>query len=252
MSTTLLDRRTLLQSATAAGAAALLPAPAFAQSAARVVVVGGGFAGATCARELKRSGLAVTLVEPNATYTACPFSNGVLAGLRPLDGATVRLRRDQEGRHHGRAAERDPCRSAGKAGDARRRHHARLRPAGAGAGHRPALRRPARLQRGSGARRLPHAWKAGEQTTLLRRQLEAMERRRHRRHRRARQSVPLPARALRARQPDRALPEDAEAAAQSCSSSTPRTRSRSRSCFRMPGRRSIRTSNGSRCRPAAR
>ena len=91
MSKTLLDRRTLLKSTAAAGAAALLPAPAFAQAAARVVVIGGGFAGASCARELKRAGLTVTLVEPNATYTACPFSNGVLAGLRPLVGAAVRL-----------------------------------------------------------------------------------------------------------------------------------------------------------------
>src|SRR5215210_3236355 len=84
MSRTSLDRRTLLKSASAAGAAALLSSPVFAQSQAKVVVIGGGFAGASCARELKRAGVSVTLVEPNATYTACPFSNGVLAGLRPL------------------------------------------------------------------------------------------------------------------------------------------------------------------------
>ena len=54
MSKTLLDRRTLLKSASAAGAAALLYAPAFAQAQAKTVVVGGGFAGATCARALKQ------------------------------------------------------------------------------------------------------------------------------------------------------------------------------------------------------
>src|SRR4051812_7085803 len=62
-------------------------APALAQNAAaHVIVIGGGFAGATCARALKRLDprLAVTLVEQNAGYTACPFSNLVIAGLRDL------------------------------------------------------------------------------------------------------------------------------------------------------------------------
>ena len=65
----------------------MLPMPALAQNAGgRVVVVGGGFAGATCARTLKRLDprLAVTLVEANQTFTACPFSNEVIAGLRDL------------------------------------------------------------------------------------------------------------------------------------------------------------------------
>src|SRR6476659_9897451 len=68
-------------------AASRVCAPALAQSAAaRGVVIGGGFAGATCARALKRLAppLAVTLVEANAGYTACPFSNLVIAGLRDL------------------------------------------------------------------------------------------------------------------------------------------------------------------------
>jgi len=61
--------------------------PALAQNAGpRVVVVGGGFAGATCARMLKwlDPRIAVTLVEANQTFTACPFSNEVIAGLRDL------------------------------------------------------------------------------------------------------------------------------------------------------------------------
>ena len=67
--------------------AALLPLPAIAQgTGSRVVVVGGGFAGATCARFIKRIDprIAVTLVEANPTFTACPFSNRVIAGLRDL------------------------------------------------------------------------------------------------------------------------------------------------------------------------
>ena len=68
-------------------AAALLPLPAFAQgSSGRVVVIGGGFAGATCARFVKRMDprVTVTLVEASQTFTACPFSNSVIAGLRDL------------------------------------------------------------------------------------------------------------------------------------------------------------------------
>ena len=66
-------------------AAAALPRPALAQGArGRVVVVGGGFGGASAARVLHRAGLAVTLIEPAETYYACPFSNEVIAGLRPL------------------------------------------------------------------------------------------------------------------------------------------------------------------------
>ncbi len=70
------SRRTLL-----AGAGAALWAPAvLAQAAPRVIVVGGGFGGASCARMLAQLGLGVTLVEPEAVYTACPHSNAVISG----------------------------------------------------------------------------------------------------------------------------------------------------------------------------
>src|SRR6266568_2285113 len=79
------NRREFLKAA--AAGAALLPLPAIAQGAgARVVVVGGGFGGATCARFIKRIDprINVTLVEANRTFIACPFSNTVIAGLRDL------------------------------------------------------------------------------------------------------------------------------------------------------------------------
>src|SRR5262249_33306254 len=63
------------------------PAPAISQGAGpRVVVAGGGFAGTTCARALKTADahLSVTLVEANTIYTAPPMSNAVIAGLREL------------------------------------------------------------------------------------------------------------------------------------------------------------------------
>jgi NADH dehydrogenase FAD-containing subunit len=59
--------------------------PALAQASPKVVVVGGGFAGATAARALRHGGAAVTLVEPRDSYVACPLSNSVIAGLRPIE-----------------------------------------------------------------------------------------------------------------------------------------------------------------------
>jgi NADH dehydrogenase FAD-containing subunit len=81
------NRRQFVSVSVAAGAsAALCCAPAIAQGNARVVVIGGGFAGATCARQLKRldQKIRVTLVETNPTFIACPFSNAVIAGFREL------------------------------------------------------------------------------------------------------------------------------------------------------------------------
>ena len=81
------SRREFLKTAAKGGCAALLPAPLLAQGAApRVVVVGGGFAGASIARALRCADprIAVTLVEANRTFIACPFSNGVIAGMREI------------------------------------------------------------------------------------------------------------------------------------------------------------------------
>jgi sulfide dehydrogenase [flavocytochrome c] flavoprotein chain len=52
----------------------------------RVVVIGGGFGGATAARYLKKldPSISVTLVEPKAAYVTCPFSNWVLGGLKTM------------------------------------------------------------------------------------------------------------------------------------------------------------------------
>jgi NADPH-dependent 2,4-dienoyl-CoA reductase/sulfur reductase-like enzyme len=79
-------RQILRGAASAAAAAGLWPRALRAQAAPRVVIVGGGFAGAACARALRSADakLAITLVEARSTYTAPPLSNGVLGGLREL------------------------------------------------------------------------------------------------------------------------------------------------------------------------
>src|SRR6267154_2287378 len=81
------SRRQFVAAAVAGAGASLLSRPLLAQGAQpRIVVIGGGFAGATAARVLKRTDprLVVTLIEPNAVFAACPFSNQVIAGLRDM------------------------------------------------------------------------------------------------------------------------------------------------------------------------
>ena len=170
-------RRDFLGSVVAvATAAGLCPRPAFAQGAApRVVVIGGGFAGASCARALRQldPGIAVTLVEPNPTFTACPFSNAVIAGWRELSAQQFtyeRVAADGIVVARTTATAVDPHARSVTLADGARLPYDRLVLApgidlrwGALPGYDEAA-----------AELVPHAWRAGEQTLLLRRQLEAM------------------------------------------------------------------------------
>lgn len=63
---------------------------AAAKAAPRVVVVGGGFGGATCAKYLRiyDPALKVTLVEQNTSYITCPGGNWMLGGLRKIGDLT--------------------------------------------------------------------------------------------------------------------------------------------------------------------
>ena len=89
-----LPRRKFLAGLGAAGILPLLSTYARA-SAPRVIVVGAGFGGATCAKYIKMldPGIDVTLIERNDSYTTCPFSNLVLGGLRPFDSIVHSSRR---------------------------------------------------------------------------------------------------------------------------------------------------------------
>ncbi len=51
-----------------------------------VVVIGGGFGGASAAKYIRKldSSISVTLVEPATTFYTCPFSNWVLGGLKEM------------------------------------------------------------------------------------------------------------------------------------------------------------------------
>lgn len=145
-----------------------------AQTTPRVVVVGGGFGGATCARELRRSGFEVTLVEPNPVYTACPLSNAVLAGLRPIEAQQFRLDAlERAGVRivRQRASRIAPQERRVSLDDGSTLDYERLVLSPGIDIRFDAL--PGYDEDASSV--LPHAWKAGEQTLLLRRQLEAMD-----------------------------------------------------------------------------
>ncbi len=90
---TRLSRRyfTRLAGASAAGATLAIAGCATGGAPkARVVVIGGGFGGATAAKYVRQidPSLDVTLVEPSQTFLTCPFSNYVLAGFKTLNDIT--------------------------------------------------------------------------------------------------------------------------------------------------------------------
>jgi sulfide dehydrogenase [flavocytochrome c] flavoprotein chain len=172
-----LTRRNVVGGITAASAGWLaLPWISRAQSAARVVVIGGGFGGTACARTLKRLDpkLAVTLVEPNRIYTACPFSNEVIAGLRDVELQQFGYDRIAAGGVNviaQAAAKIDPQARSVVLTDGTSLAYDRLVLA-------PGIDFRFDALEGydeTASATMPHAWKAGEQTKLLKKQLEAMD-----------------------------------------------------------------------------
>lgn len=168
-------RRDVARGATAFAAAALA-CPSFAQSSPRIAVIGGGFGGAACARMLRRLDpkLQVTLIVPGPTFTACPFSNEVIAGLRELSEQTFtydKIAADGVAVVAQAAVNVDAqARTIGLA-DGSTLSYDRLVLA-------PGIEMRFDALPGydeAASAKMPHAWTAGEQTMLLRRQIEAMD-----------------------------------------------------------------------------
>lgn len=169
-----LRRRSLVAMGGAALAFPFLVRPARAQGTGRIVVVGGGFGGATAARFLAAFGHDVTLVERKPTYWTCPFSNTVLAGLNSMDAIAF----GYDGvKAAGVAVVQDDAQGVDP--DAR---EVRLASGDVLAYDRLILSPGIELRYDAlpgydeaAAEVMPHAWNAGPQTEILRRQLEAME-----------------------------------------------------------------------------
>ncbi|MCB1759918.1 MAG: FAD-dependent oxidoreductase [Gammaproteobacteria bacterium] len=173
-----IDRRAFIRGA--AGIAALGVSAGFPAlvlgAARRVVVVGGGVGGATAAKYLRKldDTISVTLIERKPSYTSCFMSNEVLSGERTLQSLTF----GYDGlRRHGievvqdTAVGIDPLQKIVQtAGGGKFQYDACVVSPGIGfkweaiGGYTEEV----------AATTVPHAWNAGPQTELLRRQIEAM------------------------------------------------------------------------------
>lgn len=173
------SRRRFLQLAGLSGAAWLSGCTGFSRKAsakAHVVVVGGGFGGATAAKTIRQldPGIKVTLIEPKARYITCPGSNWLFAGLTSIENLTVDYRALKEG--YGINVITDSVAQV----DAERRRvilsngdvitYDRLIIAPGIAFRWDTL--PGYSE--AAAQFFPHAWQAGPQTLLLQQQLQAM------------------------------------------------------------------------------
>jgi len=143
---------------------------------AKVVVIGGGYGGATAAKYLKLfdPSLDVTLIEKRKTYLSCPGSNEVIAGWHDMDW----LRRSLDGLRynyginlvHAKVVEIDPQKRIVELKDGTEIPYDRLI-LSPGVDMRYDAIEGYDLK---ATKTIPHAWRAGKQTTLLLNQLKAM------------------------------------------------------------------------------
>ena len=171
-----INRRNFIKIAGGAAAVSAIGFPAIAAAAGKkqVVIVGGGTAGATAAKYIRRAddSVEVTLIEPNEHYYTCYLSNEVLGGSRKLD--TLRFGYDGL-RKHGVMVVKDTVTGIDPTG------RKVVTKGGESFSYDRCIVAPGISFRdniegydAAAAEKFPHAWKAGEQTALLRGQLEAM------------------------------------------------------------------------------
>ena len=178
-----MQRRQLIQSAalsTVLGAAGLSTgcASSSGRNGPKVVVVGGGYGGATAAKYVRMwsdQQINVTLIEPNAAFVSCPISNLVLGGSKTMADITTPY--DNLSRRHGVTVVRDMVTSI----DPDKRI-VRLA-SGSELPYDRLILSPGvdfmmdtlpGMAKAGAQDQVLHAWRAGAQTLALRRQLEAM------------------------------------------------------------------------------
>ena len=178
-----MHRRTLIQTGASAATLGILGltsgcASTGAGAGPRVVVVGGGYGGATAAKYIRMwsdQKIDVTLIEPNAAFVSCPISNLVLGGSKTMADITTPY--DNLSRRHGVRVVRDTVtaidpekRLVRLAGGSELPYDRLIVSPGVDFMWEalPGMGRPGAQDT------ILHAWKAGPQTLALRRQLEAM------------------------------------------------------------------------------
>lgn len=173
------DRRGFLKAVSAVAGASILRIPqarAAGKAKARVVVIGGGYGGASAARYLRLldPGIDVTLIERGRVYTSCPLSNEVLSGSREIkslqagyDGLVARGVKVV----HAEVNHVDPVAKTVTTAEGGNFAYDFLVVS-------PGVDFDFGAIKGLTAdlsdTKIPHAWKAGPQTLLLKKQLDAM------------------------------------------------------------------------------
>ena len=176
----LMKRRDFLKAGAAAGAmASLYGCAGGGKASGHVVVVGGGYGGATIAKYLRmwsEGGVQVTLIERNPTFISCPISNLVIGGTKTMEDITVSY--DGLKNKWGVRIVQDEV----VAVDAAKRSIS-LKAGGAMSYDRLVLSpgidfmfdEIPGLKSAEAQSKILHAWKAGPQTVALRQQLESMK-----------------------------------------------------------------------------
>lgn len=172
------NRRTFLKTTGTLAAGSLVTGFPTILSAAgqHVVVVGGGVGGATAAKYLRIAApeVNITLIEPNQIYHTCFMSNEVISGYRNIESIQFRyggLAYRGINIVHDFVVGIDPVRKQVQTGTGILYEYDRCIVS-------PGIDFKWRAIGGYDAkisRQIPHAWKAGAQTLLLRKQLEAMD-----------------------------------------------------------------------------
>lgn len=172
------NRRDFLKMSGAAAAGALYGCAGGTRASGNVVVIGGGYGGATAAKYIRmwsNGGINVTLVERNPAFVSCPISNLVLSGDKTMADITTGY--DGLKKHgvrvvQGDAVAVDPVKRTVKLGNGQELSYDRLVVSPgidfmfeSVPGLTPAL----------ADSKILHAWKAGPQTVALRKQLEDMK-----------------------------------------------------------------------------
>ena len=147
-------------------------------SSAKVVVVGGGYGGATAAKYVRmwsNYGIDVTLIEPNPSFISCPISNLVIGGSKTM--ADVTMSYDNLVKRHGVklvkdfATQIDPEKRLVKLASGSEISYDRLI---LSPGVDFMMETLPGMSKAGAQDKVLHAWKAGAQTVALRKQLEAM------------------------------------------------------------------------------
>jgi len=172
-----LNRRQFIKllghASTIAAGSLWLPGTVSAKNSAHVVVIGGGFGGSVCAKYIKifDPSIKVTLVESSKNYITCPFSNTELANIKKIDFITHNYNQLAEKYNinviHKTASEIDPVNKKIVLHDGKSLQYDQL-VVSPGIDFRQSIN-------GYDEKIMPHAWKAGAQTLLLRKQLESMK-----------------------------------------------------------------------------